>query len=57
VIGIREGILAARCINDLAKLKAENAAIFPHAEIQWVVNWLKGAQPNVHRHYEVLLEG
>jgi hypothetical protein len=55
-LGIGEGFVAARCINDLAKLKAENGGDFSHAEIKWVVNWLKQSQPIVYRHYEECLK-
>jgi putative DNA primase/helicase len=55
-LAIRQGILAARCINDLAKLKSENGGDFSHNEIRWVVNWVKRVQPTVHAHYEACLK-
>jgi putative DNA primase/helicase len=54
-LAIRQGILDARCIDDLSKLKAENGGEFSHQEIRWVVNWIKHTQASVHRYYEQCL--
>ncbi len=55
-LAIRQGILEARCLGDLAKLKAENGGEYSHAEVRWAVNWLKETQPIAHRHYEGCLK-